>query len=888
MSILQFIQSAIGSINNFIDNKASSFNEASLVIKKKIGHFIDNGDGTVTDTRTRLTWMRCAMGQTWDGITCQGKTDIYTRDMRDKAMTLRHSFAGHDDWRLPTRDELKSIIPNRKNPAINTEAFPQTANSYFWSSSPYIEDPSFVWIVGFGGGYVDSYSQYGGEAVRLVRNEQSVGLLEQKSTVSLATQTATTAVSSDSVWVPCGRTIHHAGYSIPDGLIYFGTGLKSIQRESEEPSLVDPNLSVDNAHPDRTGQNMSYWPSYSQIDPTSRAAFLEWLSGGRKDPKACIGYVFIYFYGLERRALVDAKDSVAAQDDLPAIVTEVRRLLSIYGGNSSFHGYASNFLDILQMWSTDEPLYRTSPQIEDCSWKIPLTLKMALGHVARDGVPLPAEWALAWAENDPSMPRKLPVQRCPDEFRELFKIRYKEKFGEGLTLKPNKTSISPTYYRPASPSFGGCDAKISISDLSDLTKSTRSLAKIISIVDVCVDELEGYSRYLGRNPDGRNSIVAISYLPQPLLKKHAGEEFQGLSRWLDEKIVSYAAVSVPFASLLQHISSINRDGFGKKESTFIANLLGQMNIGIEPDPRFGNFIAKADQDVVLFRVSDHAPNSPTAEYSAATVVLHLAAAVASADRTVGPNEERHLEQHLESCLHLSTDEKTRLRAHTQWLLASFPGMNGVKKRIEVLRQDQRESLGRFLVGVAQADGYIDRTEMKILTKIYEMLGLDAETLYSHAHAAAAEPVTIQTADVVRPQGHAIPSPPSKPIEGISLDMSCIEAKLAETAAVSAILHNIFTDEEPVSPQGAVPEPNAAEVPIAGLDPEAYLFMQVLATKLVWAREELKKLAANHGLMLDGTLESINDASFDHFGGPFFEGDDPIEIDPSIVNRLGAV
>lgn len=64
-------------------------------------------------------------------------------------------------------------------------------------------------------------------------------------------------------------------------------------------------------------------------------------------------------------------------------------------------------------------------------------------------------------------------------------------------------------------------------------------------------------------------------------------------------------------------------------------------------------------------------------------------------------------------------------------------------------------------------------------------------------------------------------------------------------------------------------------------------MQVLASKLVWAREELEQLAADHNVMLDGTLDSINDASFDHFGGPFFEGDDPIEIDPEIVGRLGS-
>ncbi len=212
---------------------------------------------------------------------------------------------------------------------------------------------------------------------------------------------------------------------------------------------------------------------------------------------------------------------------------------------------------------------------------------------------------------------------------------------------------------------------------------------------------------------------------------------------------------------------------------------------------------------------------------------------------------------------------------------------GVKKRIELLKQDQRESLGRFLVGVAQADGYIDPTEMKMLTKIYEMLGLDTQSLYSHAHAAAVEPVTVQTADFMKPQGYAIPSSPAKPTEGISLDMSSIAAKLAETVAVSAILNSIFTEEEPASPTVPVSEPTTSDVSIAGLDPESSAFMWVLASKLIWAREELEKLAADHNLMLDGTLDSINDASFDHFGGPFFEGDDPIEIDPEIVGRLGS-
>lgn len=70
-------------------------------------HFVDNGDGTVTDTRTGLMWMRCALGQTWDGTTCVGEAKGYTWE---EAMALHHGFAGHDDWRLPSIHELRNIF----------------------------------------------------------------------------------------------------------------------------------------------------------------------------------------------------------------------------------------------------------------------------------------------------------------------------------------------------------------------------------------------------------------------------------------------------------------------------------------------------------------------------------------------------------------------------------------------------------------------------------------------------------------------------------------------------------------------------------------------------------------------------------------------------------
>jgi hypothetical protein len=76
---------------------------------------------------------------------------------------------------------------------------------------------------------------------------------------------------------------------------------------------------------------MGYWPSYSNIAPGCRAAYLQWLADGCHAADAYIGYVFLYFYGPERRLLVDAEKSAAAQREHDVLVTEVRRLLAIYG-----------------------------------------------------------------------------------------------------------------------------------------------------------------------------------------------------------------------------------------------------------------------------------------------------------------------------------------------------------------------------------------------------------------------------------------------------------------------------------------------------------------------------------------------------------------------------
>ena len=117
--------------------------------------------------------------------------------------------------------------------------------------------------------------------------------------------------------------------------MYIGNGAKSVDGYETEPCLIDPRLPVGWKRPDWAGDTMGYWPSYDRIDRRARAAYLNWLIDGRLDKSAYIGYVFLFFYGLERRLLVDLGADFG-HPDAAVLVAEIERLVGIYGDNRSF------------------------------------------------------------------------------------------------------------------------------------------------------------------------------------------------------------------------------------------------------------------------------------------------------------------------------------------------------------------------------------------------------------------------------------------------------------------------------------------------------------------------------------------------------------------------
>jgi hypothetical protein len=154
------------------------------IVKRSPNTFIDNKNGTVTFKTSGLTWQQCAVGQNWTGTTCNGNAKKMNWG---EAMKLTSNFAGYNDWHLPTKEELMTLVEcsddqynqdgSCKNytltnkPTINKMAFPNTTSSVFWASSSFVNLSYYAWGVYFSSGHPYYYIKFNKGNVRLVRKQ---------------------------------------------------------------------------------------------------------------------------------------------------------------------------------------------------------------------------------------------------------------------------------------------------------------------------------------------------------------------------------------------------------------------------------------------------------------------------------------------------------------------------------------------------------------------------------------------------------------------------------------------------------------------------------------------------------------------------------------------
>ncbi|MDY0206650.1 MAG: TerB N-terminal domain-containing protein, partial [Pseudomonas sp.] len=229
-------------------------------------------------------------------------------------------------------------------------------------------------------------------------------------------------------WIRSGESITIMGQAFTGGNFYFGGKLSSLDGYGTEASLVDDSLKVENELSSFEDESLGYWPKFISLTPEGRGAFLSWLSGNRSESGTPLGYVFIYFYGLERRITVDSIKQEVDDTEFKSLFDEILRLKGIYGSSRSFSNYSTRLLEVMCVL---RPHVVSHPELEKTPQRDSLLFKHRLATTVSEGKPIPAELALAWIRFYPDYNLKKPARRCGYEFTQMFTRLYSKKYGDG-------------------------------------------------------------------------------------------------------------------------------------------------------------------------------------------------------------------------------------------------------------------------------------------------------------------------------------------------------------------------------------------------------------------------------------------------------------------------
>ena len=126
---------------------------------------LNRSNGVVSDSSTNLEWQ--------DDYSDNDNTIKQTTWQNAIDYCENLTLNAQNDWRLPNKNELLSIVDYSKSSPSMAEQFTNTSNSYYWWSSTTPQSyHTKAWLVGFDYGYTDYHSKYVSYYVRCVRAGQ--------------------------------------------------------------------------------------------------------------------------------------------------------------------------------------------------------------------------------------------------------------------------------------------------------------------------------------------------------------------------------------------------------------------------------------------------------------------------------------------------------------------------------------------------------------------------------------------------------------------------------------------------------------------------------------------------------------------------------------------
>ena len=407
------------------------------------------------------------------------------------------------------------------------------------------------------------------------------------------------------------------------------------------------------------------------------------------------------------------------------------------------------------------------------------------------------------------------------------------------------------------------------------------------LVDLCTNELDPYSRYIGRHPDAIGKLEATHLLPQDLW----GVKIDSLKSWLT-KLMGFDDIKMVTADQLLAAADYSvtpvTSGNLPPAVNRLSSALAAIDFAIEPDGSNANAVA-LESPICVFKAKRGAQGAPEslAERTSRRNRMDIALLAAA---TAGPLRVA-ARAAVAACARVEDGvdriESVRVMAYAMAAQPATAKLSKQLKAVAGLPIGERQAVARCALAAVAVTNVPPGT-VKFMERLYAALKFPADDLYSSLHRvqseSASNPGLRPSSSQPKAEGstHMLLKP-----DEVTIDPERLARIQEETHAVSILLSSVFAEEvEAIQPApSASGEATVNGCAFPGLHRAHSALVTVLLDQGPLPRSEFDARAKALKLMADGSLEEINEWAFDHFGEPLIEDGDPVMIAASLRDRI---
>lgn len=645
----------------------------------------------------------------------------------------------------------------------------------------------------------------------------------------------------NSFWLARDKNIEIQGFKIANSLLY----IEDSGRGSSLPHVVPLKLKAKSSS---DFGDIGYWPSYSALSINQRGAFLKWLSEGKKDKYINIGYVFIYFYGLEYRAVKENKD-------LPLIAYELMQLRKIYKSNRSFDNYSEGLLSyILSKLDRNQAKNIFNEFIEPDLDKN--------SYIYESGIDL-----LVNNVNKISISRLISLipsfQKTANSIIPYKVGNYFYDFFLKIANKEIEKAISNMSFKKVKRPYLSASLNLNQTKTYEclyLNLDNRIKNQLSKKWNQAIEDFRSYSRKIS----SAKPWAAFSLLPDQI-------KSTAIHPWADKlKEVELQFADKKLISLKELISILDFPVSGKlkkNERSAIVEALLSNNLIMEPNILYFNKPYSLDEKVYISKV-EKAHMLKNDHYKFISAMADIGTHIAYADNDYSEVEAAKIYMFLYHEFINDEIESDYLRTRLHLYLYQKPNIQGVVKKLsETLNIKHATLFSEYLVQIALSDGNLCSNEDKEIKKILSKIGLNLsqiDNVYKKFNINIPfENQLIRKASTQNSVGSSIPSKTES--ESFSIDRNRLEQISKNRKKVRDMLSEFIEENEDADENETHEVASQIKEEKNTLNKPHEEFLSIVLEKNKWNKKDITKEAKKLGLMVNGAVSIINNWSNETFG-----------------------